>query len=118
MQDLSVVVFDEADRILDLGFKDEIDQITQQAPKNRQTLLFSATFDDYIYKLSKSLLNNPQVITIDEKTEVADAVEQLIYTVDADRKRELLSYLIGSKNWQQYLFLPELKVLLMSLLKR
>ena len=109
LQDLSVVVFDEADRILELGFKDEIDQITQQAPKNRQTLLFSATFDDYIYKLSKSLLNNPQVITIDEKTEVADAVEQLIYTVDADRKRELLSYLIGSKNWQQVLIFTRTK---------
>jgi len=110
LQDLSVLVFDEADRMLDLGFKAEIDQIMQQIPKKRQTLLFSATLDDSIYKLSKTLLNNPQVITIDDKTEVASGVEQLVYTVDADRKRELLSYLIGSKNWQQVLIFTRTKI--------
>jgi len=95
--------------MLDLGFKAEIDRIMQQVPKNRQTLLFSATFDDSIYKLSKTLLNDPKVITIDDKTEVADSVEQLVYTVDSDRKRELLSYLIGSKNWQQVLVFTRTK---------
>ena len=109
LQDLSVLVFDEADRMLDLGFKAEIDQIVEQAPKSRQTLLFSATIDDSIYKLSKTLLNNPKIITVDDKTEVAEGVEQLVYTVDADRKRELLSYLIGSRNWQQVLIFTRTK---------
>ena len=109
LQDLSTLVFDEADRILDLGFKAEIDQIMKQTPKNRQTLLFSATFDDSIYKFSKSLLNTPEVITIDDKNAVAASVEQLVYTVDADRKRELLSFLIGSKNWQQVLIFTRTK---------
>ncbi|MBU2923793.1 DEAD/DEAH box helicase [Colwellia sp. 1_MG-2023] len=109
LEALSVLVFDEADRILDLGFKAEIDRIMQQVPEKRQTLLFSATFDDSLYKFSKLLLKDPQVITIDEKTEVADSVEQLVYTVDADRKRELLSYLIGSRNWKQVLIFTRTK---------
>ncbi len=109
LKDISVLVFDEADRMLDLGFKAEIDQIMQQVPRERQTLLFSATFDDSIYKLSKILLNSPEIITIDDENEVASNVEQLVYTVDLDRKRELLSYLIGSENWQQVLVFTRTK---------
>lgn len=109
LQDLSTLVFDEADRMLDLGFRAEIDRIMLQVPQKRQTLLFSATFDGSIHKLSKSLLQSPKVITIDDKNEVATNVEQLIYSVDADRKRELLSYLIGSKNWRQVLIFTRTK---------
>lgn len=106
---LTTIVFDEADRMLDLGFKDEINRILNRAPAIRQTLLFSATFDDEIFKLSKSLLINPEVIEIGERNAAATKVEQVVYCVDKDRKRELTSFLIGSKNWQQVLIFTRTK---------
>ncbi len=110
LESIGFLVFDEADRMLDMGFKDEIDKILEQLPQERQTLLFSATFNDEIYRISKKLLNNTVCLEMTDKNTVADAVEQIVYTVDADRKRELTSYLIGSKNWQQVLIFTRTKV--------
>ncbi|XQW85182.1 DEAD/DEAH box helicase [Thalassotalea piscium] len=109
LTELTTIVFDEADRMLDLGFKDEINRILNRAPAIRQTLLFSATFDDEIFKLSKSLLTDPELIEIGERNAAASKVEQVVYCVDNDRKRELTSYLIGSKNWQQVLIFTRTK---------
>jgi ATP-dependent RNA helicase RhlE len=109
LSQLQTIVFDEADRMLDMGFKEEIDRILIQLPKKRQTLLFSATFDSAIFKLSKTLLNEPVLIEVSERNAAASQVEQLVYTVDSDRKRELTSFLIGSKNWHQVLIFTRTK---------
>ncbi|NQZ20661.1 MAG: DEAD/DEAH box helicase [Colwellia sp.] len=109
LTELECLVFDEADRMLDMGFKDEIDRILNRVPLKRQTLLFSATFDDAIFKLSKSLLTEPELIEVNERNTAATSVEQVLYTVDSSRKRELTSFLIGSKNWQQVLIFTRTK---------
>jgi ATP-dependent RNA helicase RhlE len=100
---LEILVLDEADRMLALGFSAEISKILALLPKRRQSLLFSATLSDDIRKLTTALLNNPLQIEINPSNSTAASVKQWVYEVDKGRKPALLSHLVQSRDWQQVL---------------
>ena len=106
---IDILVLDEADRMLDMGFIHDIKKVLALLPKEKQTLLFSATFSDDIKKLANNLLNNPALIEVAQINTTAERIKQVIHHVDKDRKRELLSFLIGSNNWKQVLVFTRTK---------
>ena len=107
---VEIFVLDEADRMLDMGFSKEIRKIHPILPKRHQTLLFSATYSDKVRKLSKLILTKPAFIEASKKNSTVDAINQVAYMVDTDKKAELLAYLIGSRNYKQVLVFTRTKV--------
>lgn len=103
LSNIEILVLDEADRMLDMGFIHDIKKVLALLPRQKQTLLFSATFSGEIKKLANTLLDNPVQIQVAKQNATTDQVTQIVHPVDKKRKRELLSFLIGSKNWHQVL---------------
>ncbi|MEW9212403.1 ATP-dependent RNA helicase RhlE [Klebsiella quasipneumoniae] len=106
---VEILVLDEADRMLDMGFIHDIRRVLAKLPPRRQNLLFSATFSDEIKGLAEKLLHNPLEVEVARRNTASEQITQHVHFVDKNRKRELLSQLIGEGNWQQVLVFTRTK---------
>ena len=109
LDSVEILVLDEADRMLDMGFIHDIRRVLAKLPKKRQNLLFSATFSDEIKGLAEKLLHNPLEIEVARRNTASEQITQHVHFVDKKRKRELLSQMIGQGNWQQVLVFTRTK---------
>jgi ATP-dependent RNA helicase RhlE len=111
LSQVEILVLDEADRMLDMGFIHDIRKVLALLPENgaRQNLLFSATFSEEIKQLADRLLNRPELIEVPRCDITAERIAQVVHPVDRQRKREMLSHLIGSCNWRQVLVFTRTK---------
>ncbi|MDQ7047418.1 MAG: helicase-related protein [Sulfurovum sp.] len=103
LESVDYLVLDEADTILDMGFVHEVSKILQHLPSRRQNVLISATLSGSVKRLAEQILTKPKLIEVDSMGTSASLVKQVVYPVDKEKKTELLSYLIGSRNYKQVL---------------
>jgi ATP-dependent RNA helicase RhlE len=109
LSNVEILVLDEADRMLDMGFIRDIKRVLALLPKQRQNLLFSATFSDEIKTLADGLLNKPQMIEVARRNTTTEMVTQRVMMVDQKAKRHLLAHLIKEKQWFQVLVFTRTK---------
>jgi ATP-dependent RNA helicase RhlE len=103
LRQVQILVLDEGDRMLDMGFIHDIRRILALLPAQRQNLLFSATFPEEIRKLAASFMKNPATVEVARRNTPAELVAQVAYPVQADQKRQLLAHLVKSNDWRQVL---------------
>ena len=109
LANIEILVLDEADRMLDMGFLRDIKRIMELLPRRRQNLLFSATFSKDIKKLANTILHNPVLVEATPENTTAEKVNQKGYKVDRGRKAELVTKLISDGNWKQVLIFTRTK---------
>ena len=109
LKDISYFVLDEADRMLDMGFINDIKKIIDKLPRQRQSLFFSATMPNNILKLSNSILNYPEKVSVHQTSATADTVDQLIYYTNKSDKRALLTDILKNKILSQVLIFSRTK---------
>jgi len=109
LSNIEILVLDEADRMLDMGFQRDINKIMHLLPKQRQNLLFSATFSKEIKTLAKGILNDPVLVEISPENITVEAIIQYVYKVDKNKKSDLIIKLIKEGNWKQVLVFTRTK---------
>ncbi|MES2041824.1 MAG: DEAD/DEAH box helicase, partial [Pseudomonadota bacterium] len=109
LRNIEILVLDEADRMLDMGFIHDIKKVLAILPPKRQNLLFSATFSDEIKTLADRLLDNPAMIEVARRNSTVEIIAQKVHPVDRDKKHPLLAHLIKTHQWSQVLVFTRTK---------